>query len=100
VSVFEICMLLCFAAAWPVSIYKSYKSRTAKGKSVVFLIILLVGYVMGMLHKVFYNFDYVIIMYAINFCLVFTDIMLYIRNRKLDIAREEEVMELNRSDLQ
>ncbi|MGI6153855.1 MAG: hypothetical protein ACOYJB_08530 [Christensenellaceae bacterium] len=99
-SVFEICMLLCFAAAWPVSIYKSYKSRTAKGKSVVFLIILLVGYVMGMLHKVFYNFDYVIIMYAINFCLVFTDIMLYIRNRKLDIAREEEVMELNRSDLQ
>lgn len=95
-SVFEIIMLLCFAAAWPASIHKSYKSRTAKGKSVIFLIILLVGYVMGMMNKLFYHYDNVIFMYMINFGLVFTDMVLYFRNRKLDALREEEVREVNR----
>jgi hypothetical protein len=32
-SVFEIAMLVCFGAAWPVSIYKSLKTRAVAGKS-------------------------------------------------------------------
>src|SRR5450756_2332444 len=44
-SVFEAGMLICFGAAWPTNIAKSLKSRTAKGKSLPFLIIVMVGYV-------------------------------------------------------
>ncbi len=77
-------MLLCFGAAWPSSIYKSYISRTSKGKSIVFLIIVLIGYFAGILHKIFYNFDMVIYLYIINMLMVLADIFLYFRNSRFD----------------
>ena len=40
----EALTILCFGLSWPVSIHKSWVSRTAKGKSVAFEVILLVGY--------------------------------------------------------
>lgn len=80
-SVFEIIMLICFGAAWPFSIYRSYRSRSVKGKSLVFLIIVMVGYLAGMLHKVFFNYDGVVYLYMVNFTLVAVDTGLYIRNR-------------------
>ena len=58
-SVFEMVMLLCFGAAWPFSIYRSYKSKKCDGKSLVFLLIILAGYISGMVHKVLYNYDMV-----------------------------------------
>lgn len=79
-SVFEIIMLICFGVSWPFSIYKSYTSRSTKGKSLVFLYIVLAGYVAGILHKMFYHFDAVIIFYIINFLLVAMDIVLFYRN--------------------
>ncbi len=82
-GVFEVIMLLCFGAAWPVSIYKSYTSRTTAGKSVTFLIIVLIGYIAGISHKIFYNHDYVIWLYVINAIMVFIDILLYSRNKML-----------------
>ncbi len=82
-SVFEIIMLLCFGAAWPASIYKSWNSRTNNGKSLIFLFIVLAGYMAGILHKLFYNYDRVIILYMINFSLVTADIMIYYRNNRL-----------------
>jgi hypothetical protein len=84
VSIFEAMMLLCFGAAWPSSIYKSYTSRTSRGKSIVFLIIVLIGYFAGILHKVFYNMDPVIYLYIINALMVLADIFLYFRNSRLD----------------
>ena len=77
-------MLICFGAAWPSSIYKSYTSRTSRGKSIAFLIIVLAGYVAGILHKFFYNFDLVIYLYIINALMVLADIFLYFRNSRLD----------------
>ncbi len=79
-SVFEIVMLLCFASAWPFSIRKSYVSKQNTGKSIVFLYIVLAGYVAGMLHKVFYDMDGVFYLYLFNFCLVFVDVAIYYRN--------------------
>ena len=87
-SVFEIIMLCCFGAAWPASIYRSYKAKTAKGKSALFLIIILIGYVAGMLHKISYSYDFVIYLYIANFAMVFADLMLWLRNRRLDRLRE------------
>jgi hypothetical protein len=83
-SIFEIIMLLCFGLAWPLSIYKSYKSRTTKGKSLFFLYVVLAGYVAGVLHKIFYHMDGVIVFYVINFLLVLADIVLFYRNLWLE----------------
>lgn len=82
-SPFEIIMLACFGAAWPVSIYKSYKSRKNTGKSLMFLIIVFIGYISGIIHKLFYNYDVVIFLYALNCIMVFTDMVLYFRNKRL-----------------
>jgi hypothetical protein len=82
-SVFEIIMLVCFGSAWPFSIYHSYRSRTNAGKSLNFLYIVFMGYIAGILHKVFYSYDPVIFLYVLNGFFVFTDILIYYRNRHL-----------------
>ncbi len=81
-SEFEILMLICFGAAWPASIHKSLKSKSTTGKSVIFLYVIMSGYIFGMLHKIVYNYDFVVFLYALNFLMVFTDLMLYYRNKK------------------
>ena len=47
----EITMLLCFGASWPMNVIKSWRARTAKGKSVAFLCLILFGYVAGIASK-------------------------------------------------
>jgi hypothetical protein len=51
-SIFEVLMLLCFAVSWPFNIRATYKARTARFKSVMFEVIVEIGYVFGMLNKV------------------------------------------------
>lgn len=80
-SIFEIIMLLCFGAAWPFSIYKSWKARRTAGKSIIFLFIVEVGYISGMIHKILHSFDGVFYLYLANFIMVFIDIVLYYRNK-------------------
>ncbi len=87
-SIFEMVMLICFGVAWPSSIYKSYVSRTSRGKSLFFLLIVMAGYVSGILHKVFYSLDWVILLYLVNGCMILVDIMLHMRNSALDRRRE------------
>ncbi len=73
-------MLVCFGAAWPVSICKSYRSRTTAGKSVVFLVIVEIGYAAGICFKLTGTLDYVIALYVLNALMVLVDIGLYWRN--------------------
>lgn len=75
-------MLACFGAAWPFSICKSYTSKSTEGKSLSFLTILLLGYIAGILHKLFYSYDQVIYLYIVNFIMVFIDMILYLRNKQ------------------
>lgn len=75
-------MLICFGAAWPFSIYRSYKSKSVKGKSFIFLFVVFIGYIAGILHKVFYNFDNVIYLYTLNMVMVGIDMGLFLRNRR------------------
>ena len=79
-SLFEILMLVCFGAAWPASIYKSWTSKNTAGKSVLFLYAILVGYISGVLHKIFFAYDGVIYLYILNALMVSMDIILYYRN--------------------
>ncbi|MCA1753474.1 MAG: hypothetical protein LC641_01995 [Spirochaeta sp.] len=89
-SIFEIIMLVCFGMAWPFSIHKSYTSRQVGSKSLLFLVALLVGYISGVLHKVFFLYDAVIFLYILNGTMVSIDIALYIRNRWYHVKKSVE----------
>ncbi len=82
-SIFEIGMLVCFGFAWPTAIHKSIKSRRIKGKSLLFIYVVLVGYIFGIVHKFMYNLDFVVILYIINLLMVSIDLLLYYRNKNL-----------------
>jgi hypothetical protein len=82
-SLFEILMLLCFGAAWPVSLWKSWTSRTNGGKSVAFLFVVVAGYAAGIVHKLLNSRDAVTFLYALNMLMVSADIVLWFRNRRL-----------------
>lgn len=88
-SIFEILMLICFGAAWPLSIYKSYTSRSTAGKSASFLIVILIGYIAGILHKLFYHYDAVVYLYLLNFLMVLTDLLIYVRNTRLNTPHSQ-----------
>lgn len=86
-SIFEAGMLLCFGVAWPVSIYKSLTSKSTKGKSFLFIIIILLGYALGITNKLLAGADWVIWLYILNFVMVAFDAVLYMRNRKREKAQ-------------
>ena len=95
-EILEIVMLLSFGASWPMNVIKSYKVRTAKGKSLAFLCLIIFGYLAGIASKFtneaymasFSEKCYVLVLYCINTVLVSVDLCLYFRNRRLDRARE------------
>lgn len=82
-NLFEALMIIAFGVAWPTSIYKSYVARNNSGKSIWFLLIVFAGYIFGIIHKIFYTYDWVLIFYVINLLMVMTDRMLYFRNAKI-----------------
>ncbi|ADL12532.1 hypothetical protein [Acetohalobium arabaticum] len=90
-SIFEAIMLLCFGAAWPASIYRSYVSRDNSGKSLWFMVIVLIGYISGVTHKLIYSYDLVIYLYILNGLMVSADILLYYRNSRLTEESDSEM---------
>jgi hypothetical protein len=84
----EAAMIVSFGIAWPTAIAKSLQSRTAAGKSLFFLLIILAGYAFGIASKlVAGTLTYVFLFYIVNFVMVSFDTVLYFRNRGLDRAR-------------
>lgn len=75
-------MLLCFGAAWPFSIYKSIRYRIVEGKSLTFMVIVLIGYISGIIHKILYSYDNVIFLYILNSLMVSIDIFLFLKFKK------------------
>lgn len=51
------------------------------------MLLVLCGYVFGIIHKVLYNFNWVTWAYVALMTLVFTDVLLYFRNRRLERSR-------------
>jgi uncharacterized membrane protein YbjE (DUF340 family) len=86
-GIFEFLMLCCFGFSWPFSIIKSIRSRSTGGKSLVFMLLVVAGYVFGIIHKVLYNFNWVTWAYVALMMLVLTDIALYLRNRRIEKKR-------------
>lgn len=95
-EILEIIMVLSFGASWPFSVIRSYRSRSTKGKSIVFLCLIIFGYMAGIAAKLtnetymasFSQKWYVLVFYIINLLMVSADLMIYFRNRRL--CRGEE----------
>ena len=89
-EILEAAMVICFGISWPMSIIKSYRSRTNKGKSIIFMSFIMFGYVCGIFSKILSGIiTYVFAFYVLNLIMVGVDCALYIRNAKLDNRREE-----------
>ena len=93
----EALMILCFGLSWPISIRKSWVSRTAKGKSLFFEFFIWIGYIFGIIRKVLlwcagagigWLFYLGWFFYILNIVEITIDMALYFRNVKLDKERE------------
>ena len=91
-EILEVIMIVSFGFSWPLNVLKSYKARTTKGKSLAFLLLIFFGYIAGIASK-FVNESYmanisekwyVLFFYVLNFIMVGADLVMYIRNRRLD----------------
>ena len=97
-EILEITMIVSFGASWPANVLKSYRARTAKGKSLLFLALILFGYVAGIASKLlnesymasFATKWYVLFFYVLNFTMVAIDLVLYFRNKHLDSLKASE----------
>ncbi len=97
-EILEVVMIVLFGASWPANVLRSYKARTAKGKSLLFLLLIEAGYIAGITSKFmneaymasFGEKWYVLVFYCLNFLMVGTDVILYFRNKKLDALRDAE----------
>lgn len=88
--IFEIIMLVCFACSWPVSIVKALKTKIVIGKSPFFMIIIIIGYIFGIIHKLVNEpGNWVVWLYVLNLVIVSYDLFLYFK-----------YIEQNRRDLQ
>lgn len=91
-EILECVMIVSFGASWPLNVLKSYRARTAKGKSLAFLCFIFFGYIAGIISKLtnegymasFASKWYVLFFYVLNAIMVGMDFCLYIRNRRLD----------------
>ena len=90
-EILEIGMIFLFGLSWPLNVIKSYKVRTTKGKSLMFLIFIFFGYISGICAKLTAeSFKwYVLFFYVLNFIMVSFDLLLYYRNWRLDKKNAE-----------
>ncbi len=86
-SLFEAGMLICFGISWPFAVRKTYKTKSVKGKSKLFLMLIILGYIFGMINKILNSMDFVFWLYVVNLLLVSTDFIFCIMYRN----REETV---------
>ena len=90
-QIFETGMLICFGLSWPFNIAKSLRSKTAKGKSLGFQIVVIMGYLMGLTGKFLSgNVTYVAAVYVLDILMVSFDLAITLRNHRLDKLREKE----------
>jgi hypothetical protein len=76
-AIIEMLMLFCFGASWPISIYKTLRTKMVLGKSPAFMLLIALGYVFGIIHKYYGIWDWVAALYGFNLLLVLIDLSLY-----------------------
>ena len=86
-KVLEATMLILFGISWPFNLAKSIRTKSTKGKSLLFLVLIDLGYVAGITSKFFsttfvWETDWwVFAIYVINFLFVTADLIMYFVNK-------------------
>ena len=84
-NILEAFMLVCFGLSWPISLYKNIKAKTAKSMSLQFTLLIITGYISGIIAKIVNNsFNYVLVIYFINLIIVSANIVVYFINLRYD----------------
>ena len=84
-AMFESIMLICFGLSWPLNVIKAYKARTTQGTSLPFILLIVIGYIAGIIAKVISRqLNYVLIVYLLNLAIVSLNVVVYFRNLSLD----------------
>ena len=84
-AIFETVMLVCFGFSWPISVVNNYRSRTAKGMSPFFILLIMSGYLAGITAKILSgNYSFVLAVYILNLVLVSLNLLIYFRNIRID----------------
>ena len=87
-SILETVMLICFGFSWPMNVIKAYKTKTAKGTSLAFILLIITGYIAGISAKLISGqINYVLIAYILNLAIVSLNVIVYFRNVSLDKKR-------------
>lgn len=96
-SVFEAGMMVCFGISWPIAALKTYRCKCVHGKSIHFSMLILLGYMCGIAHKVLDDMDWVFWLYILNTFFLLVDMYLYwiYRNNKAPAADEKNKLEIN-----
>ena len=88
-EVLEAAMLVCFGLSWPINAYKNYRAGTAAGSSWQFIALITAGYLAGIAAKfVSGSVNLVLAVYVINLACLGVNWGVYVRNRRLDAARD------------
>ena len=86
----EAIMMICFGLSWPMALVKNLRAKSAKGMSLPFILLIISGYVAGMVAKIISNnITYVLIVYLLNLIIVTMNLMVYFYNRRLDKKNEQ-----------
>ncbi len=79
----EFVMLGCFGLSWPISVWKSLKSHSTSGKSPLFIVAIIIGYIFGIAGKlVSGQINFVLALYCFNLIMVSIDLCLYFINKR------------------
>ena len=98
-SILETIMLLCFGCSWPLSLRRNIKAKTAKSMSLGFIILIISGYVAGIIAKFVTVFAlhkavawYVFVVYFFNLIVVSANLVVYFFNRNYDRQAGREAL--------
>lgn len=81
----EAIMLLCFGCSWPINLVKNIKAGSAKSMSLLFILLIIIGYVAGISAKIInHKFNYVFAVYIFNLTVVTMDLAVYFINKHKD----------------
>jgi hypothetical protein len=91
-EILEIIMLICFGASWPINAKKAYNARSTKGTSLLFLLLILTGYIAGILSKFLnksfmaniQNNWYVLVFYFLNLLSLTINLIIYFKNKRFE----------------
>ncbi len=77
-EILEFAMLFAFGFSWPFAICKTCRAKRVDGKSPMFMVIVIVGYLCGIAaHLVEGSKLWLVWVYALDICLVASDLTLY-----------------------